>query len=108
MPVELGNRRKEKRESCRTRKQTSQTSQFHLGPAPSRALKSGFYTRTVPHEIQIPICTKRSSSKEQIRKQILLEPLLIAVPLSAHCQGKGLTYFIYPRGVCIANDQGRK
>lgn len=79
--MEPGNPRKKKEEPCGTRKQTSQTSQFRLGPAPSGALKDGFYTCTVPHEIQILTCTKRLASKEQDRKQILLEPLLIAVPL---------------------------
>lgn len=54
---------------------------FCLGPALSWALKNGFYTCTCPPEIKIPTCTMRLSSKEQVRKQTLQEPLLIAVPL---------------------------
>lgn len=80
-----------------TRKPTLQASQFRLGPAPSWALKNGLYICTCPPEIQIPTCTKRLSSKRaQVRKQILLEPPLIAVPLSRHHPCRGRSHLFCP------------
>ena len=70
--------------------------------------RDGFYTRTCPPEIQIPTCTMRPSNKEQVRKQILQEPLLIAVPLSAYRLVGALTDFAHPDVASTAEDQDGK
>lgn len=50
----------------------------------------------------------RLSSKEQVRKQILQEPLLIAVPLSAYRLVGALTDFAHPDVASTAEDQDGK